>query len=211
LPLFLQKKKFFPNLRLMLDYTRPLPGEPVDRVAVVVTFLRMNARPAGPAAVFPGGAVLTPERLGVKAYRALYNEIGGPWLWWLRRVMPDDMLARHLASPSVAIYVLRVEGEVAGFFETDSSPWPDVNLNYFGLMPRMIGRGLGRALLGAAVDSVFAEGSPLRGMTVNTCTADHPRALPNYKAVGFHEVRKVREVWDIPRRVGLDVPARLRV
>jgi GNAT superfamily N-acetyltransferase len=195
----------------MLDYTRPLPGEPIDRVAVTVTFLRLNARPAGPAAKFPEGAVLTPERLGVTAYRSLYNEIGGPWLWWLRRIMPDDLLARHLASPSVAISVLRVAGETAGFFETDAAPWPDVNLNYFGLMPGMIGRGLGRALLGAAVDSVFAGGSPLRGMTVNTCTADHPRALPNYKAAGFVEVRRVREVWDIPKRLGLDVPARLKV
>jgi len=84
-------------------------------------------------------------------------------------------------------------------------------LNYFGLMPGMIGRGLGRALLAAAVDGVFAEGSPLRGMTVNTCTADHPRALPNYKAAGFVEVRKVREVWDIPKRLGLEVPERLKL
>jgi GNAT superfamily N-acetyltransferase len=195
----------------MLDYTRPAPGEPIDRVAVMVTFLRMNARPARPAPVFPQGAELRAERLDVAAYRALYNEVGAPWLWWLRRVMPDELLARHLASPTVAISVLRVKGEVAGFFETDSASWPDVNLNYFGLVPRFIGQGLGATLLQAAVESVFAGGSPLRGMTVNTCTADHPRALPNYKAVGFIETRRVREVWDIPRRLGLAVPERLRV
>jgi GNAT superfamily N-acetyltransferase len=85
-----------------------------------------------------------------------------------------------------------------------------VNLNYFGLLPKFIGQGLGKPLLDAAVDSVFAGGSPLRGMTVNTCTADHHRALPNYKAAGFIEMRKVREVWDIPRRLGLSVPAHLR-
>jgi GNAT superfamily N-acetyltransferase len=194
----------------MLDYTRPAPGEPTDRVAVVVTFLRMNARPVRPAATFPDGAVLQAERLDVAAYRALYNEIGAPWLWWLRRVMPDELLARHLGSPTVAISVLRVNGEAAGFFETDSVGWPDVNLNYFGLRPKFIGHGLGKPLLDAAVDSVFAGGSPLRGMTVNTCTADHARALPNYKAAGFIELRRVREVWDIPRRLGLSVPAHLR-
>ena len=150
----------------MLDYTRPIPGEPIDRIAVMVTFLRMNARPTRPAAEVPEGAVLTPERLGVKAYRTLYNEIGGPWLWWLRRVMPDDMLARHLASPSVAISVLRVAGEVAGFFETDSSPWPDVNLNYFGLMPNMIGRGLGGAEpFDARVERGPQSGSPAGRLT----------------------------------------------
>ncbi len=194
----------------MLDYTRPAPGEPVDRVTVTVTFLRMNTRPAKPPPPLPDGAALTEERVGVAAYRQIYNAVGAPWLWWLRRVMPDDLLARHLASANVSIHVLRLNGELAGFFETESSAWPDVNLNYFGLMPGMIGQGLGRALLGAAVESVFASGSPLRGMTVNTCTADHPRALPNYRAAGFVEMRKVREVWDIPKRLGLKIPAHLK-
>jgi len=182
-----------------------------DRVAVMVTFLRMNARPARPPAAFPPGAVLTAERVGLAPYRKLYNDVGAPWLWWLRRVMPDDALAAHLASSNVAVHVLRYHGEPAGFFETDSAAWPDVNLNYFGLLPGMIGKGLGTPMLAAAIDSVFAARSPLRGMTVNTCTADHPRALPNYLAAGFVEVRRVREVWDIPRRLGLRVPEHLRV
>ncbi len=195
----------------MLDYTRLAPGEAFDRVGVVVTFLRMDQRPPGPPAAFPEGAVLTRETVSLAQYRALYNAVGGRWLWWLRRIMPDDMLTRHLASPTVAIYLLRLHGETAGFFETDSTGWPDVNLNYFGLLPEMIGRGLGRPLLTAAIDSVFSGASRPRGMTVNTCTADHPRALPNYLACGFTEIRRVRETWDIPRRLGLGIPDYLRV
>ena len=65
-------------------------------------------------------------------------------------------------------------------------------------------------MLDAAVDSVFFGAVGLRGMTVNTCSADHPRALPNYIAAGFKETRRVQEVWDIPRRLGLSVPAHLR-
>jgi GNAT superfamily N-acetyltransferase len=193
-----------------LDYTRPAPGEPADRAVVVVTFLRMEHRKFGKSQVFPEGATLAHESLNVAQYRHLYNNVGGPWLWWLRRVMPDELLARHLASPTVSIQVLRFNGEVAGFFETETSGWPDVNLNYFGLMPGMIGKGLGAPLLAAAIDSVFIRGSLVRAMTVNTCTADHPRALPNYLAAGFKEVRRVREVWDIPRRLGLTVPEHLR-
>jgi GNAT superfamily N-acetyltransferase len=170
----------------------------------------MDRRKPGPPPSFPEGAVLKPERLSLAMYRDIYNAVGAPWLWWLRRIMPDDMLTRHLASPAVDISVLRFQGEIAGFFETDSSPWPDINLNYFGLMPRMIGKGLGAPLLAAAVDSVFARGSLVRGMTVNTCNADHPRALPNYLAAGFREVRRVKETWDIPRRLGLTVPEHLR-
>jgi GNAT superfamily N-acetyltransferase len=187
------------------------PGEQADRIAVIVTFLRLNARKPAPPTVFPPGVTLTSERLGVDAYRQIYNEVGAPWLWWLRRLMPDDLLARHLTSPSLTIKILRVNGDIAGFFETDATPWPDVNLNYFGLLPGFIGQGLGALLLAAAIDSVFIEASPLRGMTVNTCTADHPRALPNYLAAGFVETRRVREIWDIPRRLGLVVPEHLRV
>ena len=194
----------------MLDYARLAPGEAFDRVTVEVVFLRMDQAPRRPLAVLPPGVVLRNERLSVAEYRALYNEIGAPWLWWLRRMMPDDKLARHLASPALAIHVLRVDGQVAGFFETDAGYWPQVNLNYFGLMPGFIGKGLGRVMLDAAVDSVFAGGSPLRGMTVNTCSADHPRAFPNYVAAGFRQVRRVQEEWDIPHRLGLRVPEHLR-
>jgi hypothetical protein len=48
-------------------------------------------------------------------------------------------------------------------------------------------------------------------VTVNTCTADHPRALPNYLAAGFQVIRTVREIWDVPNRLGLVIPARLKV
>lgn len=194
----------------MLDYARPLPGEATDRAVVTVVFLRMNQRPARPLAVLPAGAMLRAEQMSVADYRALYDEIGAPWLWWLRRIMPDELLLRHLTNPSVAIHLLRTGDKVVGFFETDSGHWPDVNLNYFGLMPGAIGKGLGKILLDAAIDSVFVGASGLRGMTLNTCSADHPRALPNYQAAGFREVRRVKETWDIPTRLGLQVPEHLR-
>ncbi|HET9146496.1 MAG TPA: GNAT family N-acetyltransferase [Acetobacteraceae bacterium] len=190
----------------MLEYARARPGEPVDRVSVRVTFMRMDQRPADPAPVFPPGAEILPAGvMSVAAYRDLYNRVGQPWLWWLRRMMPDEMLGRLLADPSTAIHLLRVDGEVAGFFELDASSWPDVNLSYFGLLPDYIGRGLGWPMLRAAIEQVFS--GPVRGMTVNTCTADHPRALPNYLRAGFRITREITEFWNIPRRLGFDVAA----
>jgi GNAT superfamily N-acetyltransferase len=194
----------------MLGYTRPLPDEAFDRVVVRVTFLRMNRRPARPLAVLPPEMTLRVERLDMKAYRRLYDAVGEPWLWWLRRMMPAELLRQHLANPAVQFHVLRKGGVARGFFETDASHWPDVNLNYFGLLPEEIGHGLGKMLLDVAVDTVFLGAPGLRGMTLNTCTADHPRALPNYLAAGFQEVRHVREVWDIPRRLGFKIPEHLR-
>ncbi len=193
-----------------LEYARPRPGEAVERALVTVVFLRMLRPPARPPAPWPRGATLTRETLDVATYRELYNEVGAPWLWWLRRVMPDDMLARHLASPTLAIHILRVKGEIAGFFETDAGHWPFVNLNYFGLREAFIGRGLGRVLLDAAVKSVFNGAPGLSGMTVNTCSADHPRALPNYLAAGFSEYRRTRETWEIPVRLGLKIPPHVK-
>jgi hypothetical protein len=48
-------------------------------------------------------------------------------------------------------------------------------------------------------------------MTVNTCTADHPRALPTYKRAGFYIVRQAREVWSVPNSLNMPIPAGLRI
>ena len=76
-------------------------------------------------------------------------------------------------------------------------------------MPHAIGNGIGRALLRQAIDTAWAERP--RALTVNTCTADHPRALPNYISAGFRPLRTVREVWPVPNRLGLRIPDRLRI
>src|SRR3712207_8210857 len=59
-------------------------------------------------------------------------------------------------------------------------PYTTLFRSYFGLLPHAIGRGMGRALLRHAVETAWTGGT--RAVTVNTCTADHPRALPNYVA-----------------------------
>ncbi len=185
-------------------------SEPSVRASVVVTFLRMDRPPAEPAPKLPDGMRVRREPdCTVATYRWLYDQIGSEYLWWLRRTMPDRQLAALLRHPAISIYLLEeADGRVAGFFELDASSWPSVNLNYFGLMPHAIGRGLGLVFLRAAVDEVWRRGA--QAMTVNTCTADHPRALPTYMKAGFQTVRALREDWDIPVRLGLTVPERLR-
>jgi GNAT superfamily N-acetyltransferase len=118
-------------------------------------------------------------------------------------------LAGLLSNRAIGIYTLYAKGEPAGFFELDARTWPEVNLSYFGLMPFMIGTGIGHAFLRCAVDEVWRRGA--KAMTVNTCTADHPRALPNYIRAGFTITRKVREVWSIPDSLNLRIPESLRL
>lgn len=183
--------------------------EPVVRVGVVVTFLRMDAPPTTPAPALPDDAEVRLERdCDVPLYRRLYNTVGGEYVWWLRRTMPDRQLAALLRDPAVSIHVLYHQGQMAGFYELDRSSAPLVNLSYFGLMPHAVGHHLGFAFLRHAVDTAWAGGT--RVVTVNTCTADHPRALPTYLRAGFRTIRQVHEDWDVPVSLGLVIPERLR-
>lgn len=183
--------------------------QPTTRAAVTVTFLRMQQPPDSPSRPLPAATSLVRlARPTVAFYRYLYGTVGAAHLWWLRRAATDGALASLLADPATSIHVLYRDGEPAGFFELDSRAAPVINLAYFGLMPHATGQRLGTPFLRAAVDAAWRMGA--RAVTVNTCTADHPRALPGYLAMGFVPVRSVREVWDIPNRLGLDVPPHLR-
>lgn len=183
--------------------------QPSCLVGVTVSFLRMDQPPqAGPP--LPVGAVLVRlARCSVPFYRYLYDTVGAPYVWWLRRTLSDAALGSILADPGVSVHVLYRGGEPAGFFELDRRTRPIVNLSYFGLLPHAVGTGLGRPFLAAAVDEAWAAGA--RVVTVNTCTADHPRAMPGYLAAGFKVFRRVDETWDVPTRLGLSIPHHLLV
>ena len=60
--------------------------EPVVRVGVTVTFLRMDRPPAEAAPGLPTGwQVVRAETPTVAFYRYLYNTVGAEYVWWLRR------------------------------------------------------------------------------------------------------------------------------
>ena len=81
--------------------------EPVARVTVTVTFLRMDRPPAGPSRGLPTEyQVVTVQAPTVGFYRYLYDTVGADYVWWLRRTMPDHELAMLLRDPTVSIHVL---------------------------------------------------------------------------------------------------------
>jgi hypothetical protein len=182
----------------------------VTRVGVTVTFLRMNLPPAPVQPGLTAGLqIVRAEAPSVAFYRYLYNTVGADYLWWLRRVTPDEDLAALLRDKAVSIHTLYAKGEPAGFFELDRRNWPDVNLSYFGLMPHMVGCGIGLIFLHRAIEEAWHSGA--KGMTVNTCTADHPRALRNYLRAGFEVVRQARETWSVPNRLNMRIPSAARI
>ena len=146
--------------------------EPVARVAVTVTFLRMDSCPLSRGAALPPPVSMARvARPTVQFYRHLYDTVGAPYCWWLRRAMPDDQISSLIGDPLVTIDVLYEGGQPAGFYEIDRRVKHSANLSYFGLFPHMVGRGLGPSFLRVAVDQAWLGDT--RSVTVNTCTADH--------------------------------------
>ena len=159
---------------------------------VVRTYLEMRTAPAPAATAAPDGAhVDRLDHCPPELYRQLYAEVGRQWSWFDRLWWTDEELAAHLDRPEVAIRVLYLNGDPAGYYELVTHDDRSVEVAYFGLMQHAIGKGLGRWLLGEAVAEAWG-GDPTR-VWLHTCTLDHPAALPNYLRAGF-AVTKTEQV-----------------
>jgi len=125
------------------------------------------------------------ERLdppSVAVSRRLYEEVGARWRWTDRLGWGDARWAEHLRRPGVDTLVATVDGAEAGYAELVPADG-DVEIASFGLREPFMGRGLGGALLEAAVRRAWEHG-PSR-VWLHTCTLDSPAALPAYQRRGF--------------------------
>lgn len=167
-----------------------------ETVDVVVTYLERDLTSHGHPAVraqpaAPGVAlhrVLAPDAGDTAAM--LYRAVGAKWHWTDRLPWSAAEWDAAVNRDDVELWVAQVDGEIAGYFEL-SIGCDAVELSYLGLMPEYTGRRLGTLLLNAAIDRAAATTTPR--MTVNTCTLDHPAALPNYLKGGFSIVRTVTQ------------------
>jgi hypothetical protein len=80
--------------------------------------------------------------------------------------------------------------------ELDFRKEGSANIAYFGLMPEFIGKRLGYFFLYHTCLNAFA--SPIRRLTINTCTLDHPRALPLYQRIGFTACAREERFVELP-------------
>jgi len=182
----------------------PTGGTTTDE-PVVITYLEMSRRPELPQIV-PAAKPIALLRCGeptVSFYRYLYDAVGRQWVWTDRKTLSDAALAAIIRDPSVEIFVLLVDGVPAGFYELDRRPAPDIDLAYFGILPEFIGRRLGPYLLGQAIDEAWRH-QPAR-LTVNTCTFDHPKALPMYQRFGFRAYKRTQVPAPWQRGIEVDL------
>ncbi len=174
-----------------LSPKRTRPANASSKVLeTTITYLRMDAPPAHypqrplnvTAALFVAPSPPLPF------YRYLYFQVGVPHFWEARLRMSDAALKRAIHAPNCEITVLYVDGAPAGFFELNRKDRQTTDLAYFGTMPHVHGRGLGAWFLGQAIHAAWAQDPDF--VTVNTCTLDHPAALPLYQKLGFRPYRR---------------------
>mgnify|MGYP001318986016 CR=1 FL=1 len=125
-----------------------------------------------------------------------YREVGAAYHWRDRLGWTLAQWNEELSREGAELWVLRVEGVDAGFFQLLMPRARVREIHYFGLLPGFEGQGLGAHLLTLAIDRAWGAGADR--VIVNTCTLDHPSALSNYRARGFEVVRTHTERRELP-------------
>lgn len=130
----------------------------------------------------------------------MYREVGADWNWVDRLDWSAGHWASYASDACVSTLKATLDGEVVGFAELRMSPCDpevdsidagaedgvDVELVYFGLLPRFAGRGLGGWVL-SEVCRIAWNVPGVRRVWLHTCSEDSPAAIPNYLARGFVE------------------------
>ena len=122
----------------------------------------------------------------------LYREVGCGWQWTDRLSWREEEWEQYAARDVLETWRAEYRGEEAGYFELETQDGGNVEILYFGLLPTMIGKGLGSAMLSQAIERAWAIPGTKR-VWVHTCTEDHEHALANYRKRGF-EVFQVEMV-----------------
>lgn len=193
------------NTPLQLPLPDGIHDLPPGKLAAIVTYLEMFARPAArPVVAQPGLELIHHPAPQPDWYRALYRKVGEDWLWFSRLYMADEALSAILTDPNVAVYSVRRDGEDLGLLELDFRDPDNTELAFFGLHESLIGSGTGRWLMEQALDLAFAK--PIKRLFVHTCTLDSPQAVDFYIRSGFTPYGRAIEVMDDPRLNGGPIP-----
>ncbi|MBM3906838.1 MAG: GNAT family N-acetyltransferase [Gemmatimonadetes bacterium] len=166
----------------------------MTQIEVTITYLEME-HPAMLRAKRSARAGLSLERVdppSAELAANFYCNIGNEYFWMDRAEWSEEQWEEALARPGTELWVLKVEGDDAGFFLLTQPAPRTREIEYFGLYSWYAGQGLGAHLLTCAIERAWEAGADR--VLVNTCTLDHPQALPNYQARGFEIVRK-RTEW----------------
>ncbi|MBH0236587.1 GNAT family N-acetyltransferase [Methylobrevis albus] len=175
---------------------------PPGKLATVVTYLEMLAPPPRTAFAAPDGVrlarVTDPDP---DAYRALFRQIGTDWMWTSRLVPDEAELVTLITAADTEIYIPVRGDEALGLLELDVGSENETELRYFGIVPEVVGGGLGRWLMQEGLAAAWRRPGVGR-VFVHTCHFDSPQALPFYIRAGFRPYARAVEIFDDPRLAG---------
>lgn len=174
---------------------------PPGHVGAVVTYLEMTEKPAprpAPTSALRLQPWLDPDPA---PYRALFARVGARWLWYSRLAMDDARLRAEMAEVHA---VVDPAGAQVGLLELDFRKPPDCLIRFLGLVPELAGKGHGGWLMAQCLALAWRPG--VERVKVNTCSLDHPAALPAYLRAGFAAVGRAFESFPDPRLAGLLPP-----
>lgn len=115
--------------------------------------------------------------------RFLYTSVGGHWYWRDRLPWTYQQWLDHLDRPELETWIAYLTGTPAGYIELVAQPDGSVKIEYFGLLPQFIRRGIGGHLLTLGIERAWDMGA--NRVWVHTCTLDSQYALQNYTSRGF--------------------------
>ena len=153
---------------------------------VVTTYLEMHS----PDQLRPKRSVDEPLQIKEAARdwrfnRDLYLAVGQTWSWNDKRGWTDEQWKEYGLAPELRTFGAYYDNSLAGYYELRRDEDGGVEIAYFGLLPKFIGRGLGGALLTSAIEEAWRTSPSISRVWVHTCTLDHPSALANYQARGM--------------------------
>ena len=120
--------------------------------------------------------------------RYLYGAVGRDYHWTDRSEWTDEQWLERLGLPNVEMGVAYEGDAMAGYFELFMDQERNVEVAYFGLLPKFIGRGIGGWLLTTATKRAWRMGASR--VWLHTSSRDHPHSLANYQARGFRVFKK---------------------
>lgn len=182
----------------MAELIKVEPGQ----VAEIVTYLDMRERPRlGPPAPSPL-RLRTWRPVDPEKYRRLFDRVGRHWLWYSRLAMDDAELDAIVNDADVAVHAVEDStGVEVGMLELDFRHSGDCEIQFFGLVPELSGKGHGRWLMNRALALAWRE--DVKRVHLHTCTLDHPGALGFYRHMGFTPRGRAVEIHPDPRLTGL--------
>ncbi len=175
---------------------------PPGYLASVVTHLEMRQKPelaAQHESIFAIKRWKTPD---LAPYRALFAQVGLPWLWMSRLVMDDADVRAIIGHNDVHIFrVLDTGGTAVGLIELDYRIAHECEIAFLALMSEHAGQGHGRSLMQWILRQAWGHDGVAR-LWLHSCSFDHPGALRFYRRSGFVAFAREVEILPDPRLSG---------